>query len=57
MLFKLNIFHGDLYCCVKYSIEEYEDEIFKWLDLILDLDFVFFKTYHFMIFFFHEIQC
>ena len=29
MLFKMNILHGDLYCCVKYSIVEYQDEIFK----------------------------
>ena len=23
------VFHGDLYCCVKYSNIEYQDEIFK----------------------------
>ena len=26
---KFIYFHGDLYCCVKYYIVEYEDEIFK----------------------------
>ena len=29
MLFKLEIFHDDLYCCVKYSNVEYQVEIFK----------------------------
>ena len=30
MLFKLGFFfHVDLYCCVKYSNVEYQDEIFR----------------------------
>ena len=29
VLFELDIFHDDLYCCVKYSNVEYQVEIFK----------------------------
>ena len=43
------VLHGDLYCCVKYSIVEYQVEIFKiyhlkvmlkseWLNMILNVD-------------------
>ena len=29
VLFKLDLFHGALYCCVSYSNMKYEDETFK----------------------------
>ena len=29
VLFKLEFFHAILYCCVRYSIIKYQDEIFK----------------------------
>ena len=29
VLFKWDFFHDELYCCVKYSIVEYDVEIFK----------------------------
>ena len=29
LLFKLDLFHGALYCCVRYSTIKGQDEIFK----------------------------
>ena len=58
MLFKCNIFHGDLHCSIKYSNVEYQDLSLKailkskWLDLILNVNFMTLTNLN-LIFIFH----